>query len=57
VPGPGRWGPGSTYEKSGLNGRASFCAFFLEDLLPPQALEVTREGKGPRPAALPSQLS
>jgi DNA-binding NarL/FixJ family response regulator len=28
----------STYEKSGLNGRASFCAYFLEDLLPPQSL-------------------
>jgi hypothetical protein len=33
----------SIYEKSGLNGRAAFCAFFLEDLLPPQALiEISR---------------
>lgn len=24
----------SAYEKSGLSGRAAFCAFFLEDLLP-----------------------
>jgi DNA-binding CsgD family transcriptional regulator len=36
----------SIYEKSGLNGRAAFCAFFLEDLLPPQALlEISRSGK------------
>jgi DNA-binding CsgD family transcriptional regulator len=36
----------STYEKSGLNGRAAFCAFFLEDLLPPQALaEIARVGR------------
>lgn len=32
----------STYEKSGLNGRAAFCAYFLEDLLPPQALQELR---------------
>ena len=32
----------STYEKSGLNGRAAFCAFFLEDLLPPQSLQEPR---------------
>jgi len=45
----------STYEKSGLNGRASFCAFFLEDLLPPQALaEVAQNGNGHGPGALPS---
>ena len=25
------------YQKSGLNGRPAFCAFFLEDLLPPAA--------------------
>jgi DNA-binding CsgD family transcriptional regulator len=37
----------STYEKSGLNGRASFCAYFLEDLLPPQSLpELARDGNG-----------
>jgi len=37
----------SSYEKSGLNGRAAFCAFFLEDLLPPQALqEIARAGNG-----------
>ena len=37
----------ATYEKSGLNGRAAFCAFFLEDLLPPQALqEIARAGNG-----------
>jgi DNA-binding CsgD family transcriptional regulator len=29
----------SIYEKSGLDGRASFCAFFLEDLLPPRAFD------------------
>jgi DNA-binding NarL/FixJ family response regulator len=27
----------AVYEKSGLNGRAGFCAYFLEDLLPPAA--------------------
>ncbi len=26
----------SAYQKSGMNGRAAFCAFFLEDLLPPR---------------------
>jgi DNA-binding NarL/FixJ family response regulator len=25
----------AVYEKTGLSGRAAFCAFFLEDLLPP----------------------
>jgi DNA-binding CsgD family transcriptional regulator len=28
----------ATYEKSGMNGRAAFCAFFLEDLLPAGSL-------------------
>jgi DNA-binding CsgD family transcriptional regulator len=37
----------SIYEKSGLNGRAAFCAFFLEDLLPPGALpEMARNAAG-----------
>jgi DNA-binding CsgD family transcriptional regulator len=37
----------STYEKSGLNGRASFCAYFLEDLLPPQSLPgLARDERG-----------
>lgn len=31
----------SAYEKSGLPGRASFCAFFLEDLLPAGSIEVS----------------
>lgn len=35
----------SIYEKSGMNGRAAFCAFFLEDLLPADAQN------GARPAA------
>ena len=26
----------SVYQKSGIQGKAAFCAFFLEDLLPPQ---------------------
>jgi DNA-binding CsgD family transcriptional regulator len=35
----------SVYQKSGMNGRAAFCAYFLEDLLPgggfaPEALDA-----------------
>ena len=36
----------SIYEKSGLGGRAAFCAFFLEDLLPQGALPaLAREAR------------
>jgi DNA-binding CsgD family transcriptional regulator len=40
----------SVYEKSGLNGRAAFCAFFLEDLLPgtsQRAEPAARAAAGP----------
>jgi DNA-binding NarL/FixJ family response regulator len=29
---------GMIYKKSGMHGRAPFCAYFLEDLLPPRAV-------------------
>ena len=29
----------SIYQKSGMGGRAAFCAFFLEDLLPPGTVD------------------
>lgn len=34
----------SVYQKSGLTGRPAFCAFFLEDLLPPAARVGSDEG-------------
>jgi DNA-binding CsgD family transcriptional regulator len=35
---------GAAYEKSGLKGRAPFCAFFLEDLLPSDAINAIPNG-------------
>ena len=29
----------AVYQKANLNGRSSFCAYFLEDLLPAQGVE------------------
>lgn len=31
----------SAYQKSGMNGRAAFCAYFLEDLLPSQNVDAS----------------
>ncbi len=42
----------SVYEKSGMNGRAAFCAYFLEDLLPGSAAEDSLPGA--RVASKPS---
>ena len=34
---------GTIYQKAGLAGRAAFCAFFLEDLLPPRTHDTARD--------------
>ena len=33
------------YRKANVAGRSAFCAFFLEDLLPPRAIEAFRSGQ------------
>ena len=37
----------SAYQKSGMNGRAAFCAFFLEDLLPASGLDPSARAAMP----------
>lgn len=37
----------SAYQKSGMNGRAAFCAFFLEDLLPSSGLDPSARAAAP----------
>jgi DNA-binding NarL/FixJ family response regulator len=43
----------SIYQKAGVESRAAFCAFFLEDLLPGDGSGATQVGSGPTPPTEP----